>query len=230
MTLNLAAEFARRGHRVDLVLIDRTGPLLERIPAGVEVIGLGGSRARQVVGSLRSYLRRERPAALLSVAFQTNILTMLAALGLRRRPRIILSVRNSYSATLAAGSRGTRFLFSLATRLLYPLADGVVGISQGCSDDIRRNAGLSPGQVVTIYNPVLDEDFDRRAAEPALPADRRHDARALIVTVGRLAPQKDHATLLRAFARVVRQRPARLLLIGEGELQEIGRASCRERV
>lgn len=219
MTLNLAAEFARRGHRVDLVLIDRSGPLLDRVPPDVRVVGLGGVRARQVVGRLRSYLKRERPDALLSVAFQTNILTMIASLGLRRKPRIVLSVRNSYSATLAAGSRATRILFGLATRLLYPLADKVVGISHGCSDDVRRNAGLSPAQVVTIYNPVLDEDFARRAAEPALPSDKGDGERALIVTVGRLARQKDHATLLRALAMVVRQRPARLVLIGEGELR-----------
>ncbi len=227
MTLNLAAEFARRGHDVDLVLIDRTGPLLERVPPGVRVVGLGGARARQVIGALRSYLKRERPDALLSVAFQTNILTMLASLGLRPGPRIVLSVRNSYSATLAAGSRMTRALFGRATRLLYPRADRVVGISHGCSDDVRRNAGLAADQVVTIYNPVLDEDFDRRAAAPADPADLEGEG-ALIVTVGRLAPQKDHATLLRAFARLAGKHPARLLLIGEGpmraELEALARA------
>lgn len=220
MTLNLAAEFARRGHRVDLVLIDRTGPLLDRVPPAVRVVGLGGARARQVIGALRSYLKRERPAALLSVAFQTNILTMVASLGLRRRPRIILSVRNSYSATLAAGSRMTRNLLGLATRWLYPRADKVVGISHGCSDDVRRKAGLPADRMATIYNPVLDVDFERRAAAPARPADRGDGERALIVTVGRLAPQKDHATLLRAFARLVRHQPARLLLIGEGDLRD----------
>lgn len=228
MTLNLAAEFARRGHRVDLVLIDRTGPLLERVPPNVRVVGLGGARARQVIGALRTYLKRERPDALLSVAFQTNILTMLASLGLRPRPRIVLSVRNSYSATLAAGSRMTRTLFGWATRLLYPRADRVVGISHGCSDDVRRNAGLSADQVVTIYNPVLDEEFDRRAEAPAEPADLGDGDGALIVTVGRLAPQKDHATLLRAFARLAARHEARLLLIGEGplraELEALARA------
>ena len=217
MTLNLAVEFARRGHRVDLVLIDRTGPLLERIPAGVGVIGLGGTRARGVVRQLRRYLRRQRPAAVLSIAFQTNILTMLASLGLRPRPRIILSVRNAYSAAMAANPFITRRLFGLATRLLYPRADRIVGISQGCSDDLRRHAGLDPDHVATIYNPVLDDEFERLAAEPLNPSRADDPAIPTVVTVGRLAVQKDQATLLRAFAKVVRQRPARLVLVGEGE-------------
>ena len=39
----------------------------------------------------------------------------------------------------------------------------------------------------------------------------------MIMGAGRLAKQKDFATLIRAFARVRQQRPARLLILGEGE-------------
>jgi len=35
--------------------------------------------------------------------------------------------------------------------------------------------------------------------------------------VGRMTPQKDFPTLIRAFAEVRRQRPARLIILGEGE-------------
>ena len=38
----------------------------------------------------------------------------------------------------------------------------------------------------------------------------------VVLSVGRLAPAKDHATLLRAFARVVSSQPARLVILGEG--------------
>ena len=38
----------------------------------------------------------------------------------------------------------------------------------------------------------------------------------MILSAGRLVPLKDHATLLRAFARVVRLQPARLVILGEG--------------
>jgi glycosyltransferase involved in cell wall biosynthesis len=38
----------------------------------------------------------------------------------------------------------------------------------------------------------------------------------VIISVGRLVPPKDHATLLRAFELVVQQRSARIIIVGEG--------------
>lgn len=219
MTVNLAGELARRGHQVDLVLVERTGPLLPEVPAGVNIVDLGARRARGAVLQLRRYLRRVRPAALLSVAFQSNILAMTAALALRQRPRIVLSVRNAYSATLAANPPRTRLLLKVATRLLYPRADWVVGIAKGTAEDLRRNAGLAPERVRAIYNPVLRPDFDRLAAEPADPSILGDRSTPTIISAGRLTKQKDQATLIRAFAELSRQRPARLLLLGEGELR-----------
>jgi len=39
----------------------------------------------------------------------------------------------------------------------------------------------------------------------------------VVLGVGRLAPQKEFPTLIRAFARVRSQRPARLMILGEGK-------------
>lgn len=228
MTVNLAGELARRGHVVDLVLVERTGPLLAEIPAAVNVVDLGAKRARGAVRQLRDYLRRERPAALLSVAFQSNILAMTAALGLRERPRIVLSVRNAYSATLAANPPLTRILLKVATRLLYPRADWVVGIAKGTAEDLRRNAGLSAERVRSIYNPVLRPDFQRLAAEPPDPRILGDRSSPMIISAGRLTRQKDQATLIRAFAELSRRRPAQLLLLGEGELRPRLEALARE--
>ncbi len=228
MTVNLAGELARRGHVVDLVLVERTGPLLAEIPASVNVVDLGAKRARGAVRRLRRYLRAERPAALLSVAFQSNILAMTAMLGLRERPRTVLSVRNAYSATLAANPPLTRMLLKVATRLLYPRADWVVGIARGTAEDLRRHAGLSGERVRAIYNPVLAPEFDELAAEPADPSIVGDRGAPVIVSAGRLTKQKDQATLIRAFAELARRRPARLLLLGEGELRPRLEALARE--
>jgi glycosyltransferase involved in cell wall biosynthesis len=218
MTLNLAGELVRRGCIIDLVLIDRTGPLLEQVPPNIRVIGLGSSRARGAVRQLRSYLRCESPAAVLSIAFQTNILTMLASIGLRPKPRIVLSVRSTYSAAMAANRLMTRAIFKTATRLLYPRADRIVAVSKGAGDDLCRNTNIRHDKVVTVYNPVIRSDFDRLAAEPADLLDDVPGV-ARIITVGRLTRAKDQANLIRAFAKVVQEMPAQLLIAGEGELR-----------
>ena len=89
------------------------------------------------------------------------------------------------------------------------------------SDAVRRfleRAGHDPAKLVTIrYG--LDElpaaPSDPTPADAGIPADA-----PLAVAVGRLIEQKDHATLLRAFARVRSGVPqARLAILGSGPLE-----------
>jgi len=89
------------------------------------------------------------------------------------------------------------------------------------SDAVRRfleRAGHDPSKLLTIrYG--LDELPAARSeptpAEAGIPADA-----PLALAVGRLIEQKDHATLLRAFARVLPTVPdARLAILGGGPLE-----------
>jgi glycosyltransferase involved in cell wall biosynthesis len=67
-----------------------------------------------------------------------------------------------------------------------------------------------------IRNPVVTPDLDRLAAEPAAHPWLADASVPVLIGVGRLTRQKDFPTLLRAFARVRRDRAARLLILGEG--------------
>jgi glycosyltransferase involved in cell wall biosynthesis len=48
------------------------------------------------------------------------------------------------------------------------------------------------------------------------PWFQKEDSTPIILGVGRLVPQKDFSTLIKAFSRVRRSRPAHLVIIGEG--------------
>jgi glycosyltransferase involved in cell wall biosynthesis len=98
------------------------------------------------------------------------------------------------------------------------------------SEAVRRfleNAGHSRSKLRTIrYG--LDElptgTPEIGPEQAGLPADV-----PLLLAVGRLIPQKDHATLLRAFARVhVRHPEARLAILGSGPLEGATRSLVRE--
>ena len=98
------------------------------------------------------------------------------------------------------------------------------------SDAVRaflERAGHDPAKLVTIHY-GLDEP-------PAAPSDPSPDAAGvppqapLAVAVGRLIAQKDHATLLHAFALVHAALPqARLAILGSGPLEEETRALAAE--
>ncbi|KYF93365.1 glycosyltransferase [Sorangium cellulosum] len=108
----------------------------------------------------------------------------------------------------------------LVNRLAAALTDRVVAVS----DDARAVAieveRVDPAKVVTILNGVDTDVFrpgDAGAARARLgvPASGYH-----VGCVARLSPEKDHATLLAAFARLREVRPdAHLTLIGDGPLR-----------
>jgi len=89
--LNLATGFAERGFETDLVLARAEGPYLPMVPSSVRVIDMKGSGVLRVLNPLRTYLKRERPVALLSALNHANLVAMAAAAhlpGTRPRPGI----------------------------------------------------------------------------------------------------------------------------------------------
>ena len=99
---------------------------------------------------------------------------------------------------------------------IYRRADVIVGVSDGVSRYVEGAFGLPPGSVRTIYNPVVSETLVTRSHEPLTHPWFQPGEPPVLLAVGRLREQKDFVTLLRAFSRVVCQRPCRLLILGEG--------------
>ena len=99
-------------------------------------------------------------------------------------------------------------------------ADGIVAVSDGVACDLRAQVPRAAGKVTTIYNPVVAPGAVRAGGGPCGTPVVRRRGRAGDSGRGRLAPQKDYPTLLRAFAEVVRSRPARLVILGQGVERE----------
>jgi hypothetical protein len=106
---------------------------------------------------------------------------------------------------------------------------GLLGVSDAIRDDIRRGVPSWPeGRIETLHNRIDVETV--RAGQIAREAARERlglPADAFIVgNVGRLHPDKDQATLLRAFARALPQLPAeaQLVILGKGRLERTLRA------
>jgi glycosyltransferase involved in cell wall biosynthesis len=101
-------------------------------------------------------------------------------------------------------------------RWLYPLVDQIIAVSQGVAEDIREITGLPPERITVIHNPVITARLLAMAREPVAHPWFNAAEPPVILGAGRLTRQKDFPTLIRAFARVQRHRPARLVILGEG--------------
>lgn len=211
--LRLATGFAAAGHPVTLVLQQGGGELLAQLPAPVEVVVLGTPTTLGTLVPLTRFLRRRRPDALISGLPHANLLSIAAARLSRRPIRVIVSEHAPLGDLIRAHAGWRYRILPMLIRLLYPRADAVVAVSAGLADELK--AILPPGRPVhLVHNPVVPPDLERRLAEPLAP-DETPDL-PLIVGLGRLSPEKNFALLIRAFALLVRARPARLVLLGEG--------------
>lgn len=213
MAITLANALLARGRRVDILVGTAEGPYRDLVASSVRVIDLKRRRVSRCLAGLVRYLRKERPAMLISVMSEANVVACVARLLAGGTTRLVVTEHNNLTLDLAdSGFRAT--LFKQVLRLTYPIAHSIVGVSKGVSDDLEQALRLRRGTVRTIYNPIVD------GAAPVTRSPKAPGAGTpLIVAAGRLKKQKDYPTLLRAFAMLRQRRDAELAILGEGPLR-----------
>ena len=246
VTLNLAAALATRGYRVDLVLCQFAGPLIEAVPEGVAIVELRRSLLfpfyttaadpRAFISLLRLYGHRRPRPPFPNLRYLPALMRYLK----RARPDTFLSARemSNLLATWAANLAGVPMQtvisqhshFSMevqhkgwgllvpAIRRTYAQADTRIAVSNGVADDLSRHLHIPRSDIVTLP-PTFSVNFLGQAETTAAHPWLCPEAPPVILGAGRLTQQKDFPTLLRAFARVRQQRRVRLIILGEGPLR-----------
>lgn len=178
------------------------------------------------LADLARHLRERRPDALIAAGSGPNMLAVWARRLAGVPTRIVVSQRDILRSSASSDRRWRRRLLGSALRRTYGMADAVVAVSHGVADDLAAATGLPRSAITVIYNPVVDDRLRALAAAPVEHPWLGAGEPPVILAVGRLAPQKDYPTLIRAFARVRGRRPARLLILGDAR-SEAGTASER---
>jgi glycosyltransferase involved in cell wall biosynthesis len=173
--------------------------------------------------ALTEYLVTHRPACLISATPRINLLAVMAVSASGAETRSVVTERIAISPKLADEPElRLRQLIPLMKRS-YRLASRVVAVSRDLADDVAEQLALPREHVETIYNPVIGPEFADAMGEPLDDPWFAPGALPVVLSAGRSSDQKDFDTLLRAFAEVRRQRPCRLVILG----QEIGRSRKR---
>jgi glycosyltransferase involved in cell wall biosynthesis len=215
--VNLVQGIGDRGIPVDVVLAAAEGVFLDQLPAAARMVDLRARRLLGSLGPLTSYLRRERPRVLVSSMSHANLIALWAARLARRSTPVMVTVHNTMSQSTPDQGGLAGVLSSILLRTFYPWASSVVAVSRGAADDLARTSGLARERVHVVYNPVITPEMSAMACQPPEHPWFGPGQPPVILGVGRLTRQKDFPTLIRAFAEVRRQRPARLIILGEGE-------------
>ena len=125
------------------------------------------------------------------------------------------------AAARLAGVPAVATVHGLNTRTCFNWASHIIAVSNAVKQHLVGQ-GLSEGRITVIHNGVdlklLSRPYDRAAFRRVwgLP-----ESAPVLVTVGRLVPEKGHRDLLRAFAQLIHHaewRELRLLMVGGGIL------------
>jgi GalNAc-alpha-(1->4)-GalNAc-alpha-(1->3)-diNAcBac-PP-undecaprenol alpha-1,4-N-acetyl-D-galactosaminyltransferase len=212
----------RRGHDVAVASFDHPGqpsfyaldPAVRWQPLGVGQVrtGTGIGEALGRIAALRRTVRQAGPDAAIGFMHSAYIPLGLALLG--------SGVPMLASEHIAYEHYRTRPLQAALLRLAPRLARAITIISpeirSGFPPSLRR-------RMVVLPNPV-----GASGGRPADPCGGDRPFRTLLA-VGRLEAQKDHATLIRAFAALADRCPDwRLRIVGEGSLRGALERQVRE--
>jgi glycosyltransferase involved in cell wall biosynthesis len=214
--LNLAHGLAGSGCDVDLVLAQAKGSYLNGVLNSVRIVDLKASRVLTSLPALVRYLQREQPEVLISALDYANIVTLWARRLAGIPCRVLVNEQNTISRSAPNSARRRQRMVPYLVKRFYPWADYVIGNSKGVAEDLSQVTGLPREQIKILYNPVVTPELREKARAPLNHPWFEAGQPPVVLAVGRLTKQKDFPTLMRAFARARRNRPARLLILGEG--------------
>lgn len=202
MTL-LANALARRGHRVTMLLVRRKARTYQ-LDESVDLIELDNNGPRWLklwrrLRDIRAQVRRVKPDAVVAFMWDINVTTLLATLGLGTA--VIVSERNMPNAGIRP--RWSRLAESVTYRAAHRIVYQTEQARTTCPSHAAARSVVIPNMIQ-----VLDVTADGTAGT------------STIVAAGRLTRQKNHALLVRAFARFADAHPGwTLRIFGQGPLQ-----------
>lgn len=213
MRLYLARRFIELGCRVDFVLMEARGELLEQVPQGARVIDCQAPRIRHVVKPLSSYLRATRPDVLLAALWPLTVIAVLAHRIAGAPGRIVVSDHIALKMSSVANAWHRRLILSGSMAVAYRLAQGRIAVSKGVADDVALFGRLDRKSIDVIYNPAacMTPNVEESSVDPWQNYSGKR-----ILSVGNLKEQKDHELLIRSFSIIRKETKAKLVILGEG--------------
>jgi glycosyltransferase involved in cell wall biosynthesis len=204
LTATLCRLQRNRGHAASVHCLYGVGVLGEELRAeGFEVTLHHPSAFFHLMRSLYREFRRSRP----DVVHCHNATAAIIAAFPARRAGVKSVIVTRHGLVKPPYQIRRELKFAVASRW----CDWIVGVCEGTRTNLLAAPFAARDRIIHIYNGASPADVR------AVPRTKRGFT---LLYVGRLAPLKDHATLLRAVALIRRHHPdVQLWIVGDGPLQ-----------
>ncbi len=170
--------------------------------------------------ALIGYLRQEEPDVLYAPGTFMGVEAALALRSSKAASRFVISEHIYFSPDHALVRGWNRSYIRPLLYRTYSRADDVASVSKGVADQVANCSGFPRDRITVVYNPTVTPALEREAVEALDHPWFAGGEPPVILGAGRLSRSKDFATLVRAFALVRRDRPARLVILGNAKSEK----------
>lgn len=205
-----------------MFLFAREGPYLPEVDPAIAITSADTASRWGRWRALRAFIARERPEVVMAFLSYFSVLSAVRAAN--TGAKVVFNLQTPMSDFLTDADyqwrrRWHKAAFAAITRVGYGATDLIVATSHGVSRDLTSAFAIDPARIRVLANPV-DLDRVRTAAAEAIDENVLPPGTgALIVAAGRLADAKNYPLMIEAFAALRQKTPARLCILGQGELE-----------
>lgn len=221
--INLAKGFVKQGVSVDFLICDASGEMLVDIPSECNVIDFGKRKYRgdlKVVVSLYQilhYMKKYPKTVMIGAPGLAGTVLAFAKLFLKKSK--VLVICDNKCSLLKDGSFYHTTVYYI-NKILYGNVNLIVAAHKAAAEDIFANYYIKKEKLHVIYHPLIEQeivDVTEPIREHRYIEDRQ-DYKVL-VSVGRMVPEKDFENLISAFSLVRKKQKVRLIVLGDGLLR-----------
>ncbi len=222
--VNLVNSIDKQKYQVSLVLGKKEGDFIKEINQDIHITNLDAPYSFGLFFALVHYFKNQKLDIFVSAFPRINIICLVAKIFARSSVKIIITEHSVFSMLGVIAKTPwrrffARFFMPLLAHYFYPKANAIICVSRGIANDLAKTIS-SNCAIRVIYNPVIDEKIYQLSQESVNHSWFLNSATPVIVAAGRLVACKDYPTLLKAFALVVKEKSARLVILGRGLEEE----------
>lgn len=216
--LRFARSLSSRGHDVELI-IGRIEPGYN-LPedSSFKVINLRRKNVRSMFLPIYRYLKTNKPDVVFSAEDHLNAMVLSAAIISRSKSRFSCSSRVTPFDTYSSVLLSKRWILKQLMRIVMWRADVLSCVSKEMVSQYQQI--FINSRHTYIYNIVADPSFNKRMNEDIDHPWLNDKSIPVLVAAGRLASWKGFADLIDAFSIVIKHRPIRLMILGDGPLRK----------
>jgi len=216
VTVNILRQLDLNKFEITLVLLQKTGKLLDLLPENITIISMELKKTIYSVVKLRKIISKLSPDVVYSTLIRTHIAIDLALIGMNEKPRLVYRSPNSPKLLIDNNQ-----LVTIRRKFLeraYRNANCIIAQTPEMKKELVKYHKIEADKITVILNPIDMETIDKSICNIENPFDKNL---INVVAAGRITEQKGFDILIKSFKIVVTNNSKfHLFIIGEGDVNK----------